>query len=130
MQTTVKDAHGGGLLGQESPPCSKGPVGGDRDRPAFLGCGDEPEAQLGSGVVERGEADLVEDDQLVAQQRPVLCARRVAGARGRLWSRLTSLSNSPAEYASACTAATSRSHVPSFVQRSCRSGIIGETGPR
>jgi hypothetical protein len=41
-------------------------VGGDRDRAAFVGCGDEPEQQLAAGVVEWGEADLVNDDQVVA----------------------------------------------------------------
>ena len=35
---------------------------------AFVGGGDEPEQQLGAGVVQRGEADFVEDDQVVAEQ--------------------------------------------------------------
>ena len=36
---------------------------------SFVGGGDEPEQQLAAGVVERGEADLVDDDQLVAAHR-------------------------------------------------------------
>lgn len=38
----------------------------DHDRAAFVGCVDEPEQQLAAGVVEWGEADLVDDDQVVA----------------------------------------------------------------
>ena len=43
-------------------------MGGDAEGAAFVGGGDEPEQQLGAGVVERGEADLVDDDQVVAEQ--------------------------------------------------------------
>jgi hypothetical protein len=43
-------------------------VGSDAEGSAFVGGGDEAEEQLGTGVVERGEAEFVEDDQVVAQQ--------------------------------------------------------------
>jgi hypothetical protein len=35
---------------------------------AFVGGRDEPEQRLGVDVVERGEAGLVDDDQIVAEQ--------------------------------------------------------------
>ena len=34
----------------------------------FVGGGDEPEQQLGAGVVERGEPDFIDQDQVVAEQ--------------------------------------------------------------
>src|SRR5690348_1562068 len=68
MQQPVEQADGGGVLGQEPAPLVEGPVGGDAQGAAFVGGGDEPEQQLGAGVVEGGEPDLVADDQVVAQQ--------------------------------------------------------------
>ena len=68
VQEPVEDADGGGLLGQESAPLLEGPVRADGQGSAFVGAGDEPEQQLGAGVVERGEAEFVEDDQVDAQQ--------------------------------------------------------------
>ena len=44
-------------------------MGGDPEGAAFVGGGDEPEQQLGAGVVERGEADLVDQEQVVPEQR-------------------------------------------------------------
>ena len=38
----------------------EGPVAGDAQGAAFVGGGDEPEQQLGAGVVERGEPDFVD----------------------------------------------------------------------
>ena len=49
-------------------PQVEGPVGSDPEGAAFVGGGDEPEQQLGTGVVERGEAEFVDDDQVVAEQ--------------------------------------------------------------
>ena len=43
-------------------------MAGDAEGAAFVGGGDEPEQQLGAGVVERGEADFVDQDQVVAEQ--------------------------------------------------------------
>ena len=68
VQEPVEDADGGGVLGQEPAPLFERPVRGDGQRAAFVGGGDEPEQQLGAGVVQRGEADFVEDDQVVAEQ--------------------------------------------------------------
>jgi hypothetical protein len=47
----------------------EGPVRADGQRSAFVGAGDEPEQQLGAGVIERGEAEFVEDDQVDSEQR-------------------------------------------------------------
>ncbi len=41
-------------------------MAGDADRAAFVGGGDEPEQQLRTGVIERGEAQFVAYDELVA----------------------------------------------------------------
>ena len=40
----------------------------DPEGAALVGGGDEPEQQLGAGVVERGEAHFIDDDQVVAEQ--------------------------------------------------------------
>ena len=68
VQEPVQDADGGGLFGQEPAPLFEGPVRGDGQGAAFVGAGDEAEQQLGAGVIERGEAEFVEDDQVDAQQ--------------------------------------------------------------
>ena len=68
VQQPVQQADGGGVLGQEPAPLVEGPVGGDAQGPAFVGGGYQAEQQLGAGVVERGEADFVDDDQVVAEQ--------------------------------------------------------------
>src|ERR1700693_5274652 len=44
------------------------PVAGDAEGAAFVGGGDEPEKQLGAGVVGRGEPDFVDEDEVVAEQ--------------------------------------------------------------
>src|SRR5260370_19008110 len=46
----------------------EGPGACPAEGAAFVGCGDEPEQQLGSGVVERGEPDFVDQDEVVAEQ--------------------------------------------------------------
>ena len=43
-------------------------MAGDGEGAAFVGGGDEPEQQLGAGVVEGGEPDFVEEDETVAEQ--------------------------------------------------------------
>jgi hypothetical protein len=68
MQEAVQQAHGRGVLGQEPAPLVEGPVGADAEGPALVGGGDEPEQELGACVVERGEARLVDDDEVVAEQ--------------------------------------------------------------
>jgi hypothetical protein len=67
VQESVEQADRGGVFGQEPAPLLEGPVGADRQGAAFVGGGDQAEQQLGAGVVERGESDLVDDDQVVAQ---------------------------------------------------------------
>ena len=61
VQEPVEQADGGGVLGQEPAPLVEGPVGADAQSAAFIGGCDEPEQQLGAGVVERGEPYLVEN---------------------------------------------------------------------
>ena len=61
-------ADGGGVFGQEPSPGFEWPVGADAEAAAFVGGGDEPEQQLGGGVVQRGEPEFVADDQIVAEQ--------------------------------------------------------------
>ena len=68
VQEPVEHADRGGVFGQEPAPGFERPVGSDAEGSAFVGGGDEAEQQLGAGVVERGEAEFVEDDQVVAQQ--------------------------------------------------------------
>lgn len=42
---------------------------GDGQGPSFVGGRDEAEQELGAGVVQRGEAHLVDYEEIVAQQR-------------------------------------------------------------
>src|SRR3954453_2141947 len=51
VQEPVEEADGGGVFGQEPAPGLEGPVRPDAERAAFVGGGDEPEQQLGAGVV-------------------------------------------------------------------------------
>src|ERR1019366_1767634 len=68
VQQPVEQADGGGVLGQEPAPLVEGPVAGGAHGAAFVGGGDDAEQQLGAGVIQRGEADFVDDDQVVAEQ--------------------------------------------------------------
>ena len=68
VEEAVEHADRGGVFGEEPTPGFERPVGSDAEGSAFVGGGDEAEEQLGAGVVERGEAEFVEDDQVVAQQ--------------------------------------------------------------
>ena len=56
------------MLGQEPAPLLEWPVAGDAEGAAFVGGGDEPEQQLGAGVVEGREPDFVDQEQVVAEQ--------------------------------------------------------------
>jgi hypothetical protein len=69
VQEAVEHADRGGVPGQEPAPGFEWPVGRDAERAGFVGGGDELEQQLGAGVVEWGEAELVEEDEVVAEQR-------------------------------------------------------------
>jgi hypothetical protein len=60
VQEPVEHADGGGVFGQEPAPGLEGPVRGQAEAAAFVGGGHEAEQQLGAGVVERGEPELVD----------------------------------------------------------------------
>jgi hypothetical protein len=60
VQEPVQDADGGGVFGQEPSPLVERPVRGHGQAAAFVGGGDEPEQQLGAGVIQRCEADFVD----------------------------------------------------------------------
>src|ERR1019366_9578684 len=68
VQQPVEQADGGGVLGQEPAPLVEGPMAGDAQGAAFVGGRDNAEQQLRAGVVQGGEPDLVDDDQVVAEQ--------------------------------------------------------------
>ena len=68
MQEPVQDAGGGGVLAQKPAPLLEGPMGGYGQGAAFVGGGNKPEQQLGAGVIEWGEPDLVDDHQVGAEQ--------------------------------------------------------------
>jgi hypothetical protein len=68
VQEPVEQADGGGVLGQEPAPGLEGPVAGDAQGAAFVGGRDDAEQQLGAGVVQRREADFVDQDEVVAEQ--------------------------------------------------------------
>src|SRR5262249_36901120 len=68
VQEPVEQADRGGVLGQEPAPLVERPVGGDAERAALVGGRDQAGQQVGAGVIERGEADFVDDDQVVGQQ--------------------------------------------------------------
>lgn len=57
-----------GVLGQEPSPVLEGVVGGHAEGSAFVGGDDKAERQLGAGVVQRCEPDLIDQDDVVAQQ--------------------------------------------------------------
>ena len=79
VQQPVEQADGGGVFGQELAPGLEGPVASDAQCSSFVGGGDDAEQQLCAGVVERCEADLVDQDQLVAKQGVDYCADAVVG---------------------------------------------------
>ncbi len=68
VEQAVQEADGGGVLGKEPAPLVERPMGGQPECASFVGGRDEPEQQLGAGVVERGEPCFVDQDQVVAEQ--------------------------------------------------------------
>ncbi len=51
VEEPVQEADGGGVFGEEPAPVLERPVRRDAERASFVGAGDEPEEQLGAGVV-------------------------------------------------------------------------------
>jgi len=68
MEEAVDDRGGGRRVGQELGPVLEVDVGGDRDRALLVGGGDEAEQVVGGDAVQRGEAEVVDHDQVVTQQ--------------------------------------------------------------
>jgi hypothetical protein len=68
VEQAVQEAAGGGVLRQEPAPLVEWPVAGDVEGAVFVGSGDEPAQQVGAGVIERGEPDFVDQDQVDAEQ--------------------------------------------------------------
>ena len=56
------------MFGQEPAPGVEGSVAGDPEGASFVGGGDEPEQELGASVIEGREAELIDNDELAAQQ--------------------------------------------------------------
>jgi hypothetical protein len=65
VQEAVEDRGRGRRVGQELGPVLEVDVGGDRDRALFVGGGDEAEQMIGSDSVQGGEAEVVDDDEVV-----------------------------------------------------------------
>ena len=79
VEEAVEHGDGGGVVGQEASPLVEGPVAGQAQAPAFVGRGHEPEEELAAVGVEGGEAELIADDQVWAQQVVDDAADRVVG---------------------------------------------------
>src|ERR1700687_1193490 len=75
--------HGSGHLGvaEDLRPVGEGEVGGDQQRGVLVELADQVEQQLPAGLTEREIAELVDDDDVVAQQ---LLGQASAPARGLL----------------------------------------------
>ena len=72
--------HGGGHLGvaEHLWPIGEGEIGGDQQRRVFVELADQMEQQLPAGLAEREIAELVDDDDVLAQQfvdQPAALAR-------------------------------------------------------
>jgi hypothetical protein len=68
MQQPIEHRRGGGVLRQEAAPLLEGPVRCDPEAATLVGRGDEAEQQLRAVIVERCKPELVDDDQIEAQQ--------------------------------------------------------------
>ena len=73
--------HGGGHLGvaEHLGPIGEGEVGGDQQRGVLVELADQMEQQLPAGLAEGQIAELVDDDEIVAQQ---LLGQAAAAAGG------------------------------------------------
>jgi site-specific DNA recombinase len=68
VDQAVDHGDGGGVLGQEPAPLVERPVAGHPEAAVFVGGGHEAKQQLGAGGIQRREPDLIDDEQLVAEQ--------------------------------------------------------------
>jgi hypothetical protein len=75
----VEQADHRRVLGQEVASVLEGPVGRDAERPVLAGRGDEADKQLRPGGVHRGEADLVDQDEVAPEDLLDDAADRVVG---------------------------------------------------
>jgi hypothetical protein len=102
VQEPVEHADRGGVFGQEPSPSLEGPVRSDAERAPLVGGGDEPEQQLGSGVIQGREPEFVDEHELVAEQGVDDLADGVVGQaavegldRSQPQERLLSLGSGP-----------------------------------
>ena len=79
VQEAVEHGHRGRVLGQEATPGLEGPVGGHAQAAVLVGGGHEAEEQVAAGVVQGREAEVVDDDEVVAQEALDDPADRVVG---------------------------------------------------
>jgi len=64
MQQPIQDGRGqGAVMVEDRGPLLEGTVRGDNNRPLFIAQTDDLEEQIGSGLVNRKVAQLVEDEQ-------------------------------------------------------------------
>src|SRR5215211_1818624 len=68
VEQAIQQRGGGRLDRQEAAPLLEGPVAGDAKAAPFVGGSDEPEEQLGAGLVEWGEAELVDEDEIGTEE--------------------------------------------------------------
>src|SRR2546422_2870281 len=79
MQQAVEERNRGRLYWQEVAPLLEWPMAGHAQATAFVGGGHETKEQLGTRVIERSKSQLVDQDQLMAQEVADDLADRVVG---------------------------------------------------
>src|SRR5437870_9729875 len=68
MQKAVEERNRGRLHWQEVAPLLEWPMAGHAEAAAFVSGGHETKEQLGTSVIERSKPQLVDQDQLMAQE--------------------------------------------------------------
>ena len=69
MEEPIEHGHRGRALGQEAAPGLEGPMGGHAQAAVLVGGGHEAEEQVAPDIVERGEAEVVDDDEVRRSSR-------------------------------------------------------------
>ena len=64
MSEAVQQGSGESLRAEDLRPLIEGQVGGDEDRPSLVSLAEDLEEELGAGLGERYEAELIDDQQL------------------------------------------------------------------